>query len=95
MILTQSGPRLIPVGFGSRDLVPVAVVGVCDLSLGSTLLVYSVSTTGVALTVILASVSPFLTQAFSKLLGKEAPSNLDIIGGLVIICAVVIAVLVM
>ncbi len=95
MILTQPLPRLIPAGFGRKDLLPVAIVGICDLSLGSSLLVYSVSTTGVAVTVILASISPFLTQVFSRLLGKEAPSNTDILGGLVIICAVVITVVAM
>jgi drug/metabolite transporter (DMT)-like permease len=43
------------------------------------------------LTVILASVSPLLTQVFSKALGKETPTNRDVLGGLVILAAVVIA----
>ncbi len=85
-LLTRPHPKLFPDRFRKKDLLPVATVGICDLALGSTLLVYSVSTAGVAVTVILASVSPFLTQVFSKLLGKEAPTNLDILGGLIIMC---------
>jgi len=69
----------------------LALVSISDLALGSAIYVYSVSTTGLVLTVILTSVSPFLTQIFSKLLGKEAPSTRDILAGLLIVLALVIA----
>jgi len=68
----------------------LAIVSITDLALGSAIYVYSVSTTGLALTVILTSLSPFLTQIFSKLLGKETPSNRDILAGLLIVLALVI-----
>ena len=68
----------------------LALVSISDLALGSAIYVYSVSTTGLALTVILTSVSPFLTQVFSKLLGKETPSNRDILAGSLIVLALVI-----
>ena len=42
------------------------------------------------LTVILTSLSPFLTQVFSKLLGKETPTNMDILAGFLIVLALVI-----
>jgi DME family drug/metabolite transporter len=69
----------------------LALVSISDLALGSAIYIYSVSTTGLALTVILTSLSPFLTQVFSKLLGKETPSNRDILAGLLIVVALVIA----
>ena len=68
----------------------LALVSISDLALGSAIYVYSVSTTGLALTVILTSVSPFLTQVFSKLLGKETPTNRDILAGSLIVLALVI-----
>ena len=71
----------------------LAIVSISDLALGSAVYVYSVSTTGLALTVILASLSPFLTQLFSKLLGKGAPSNRDILAGFLIVLALVIVTL--
>jgi drug/metabolite transporter, DME family len=91
VLLTGRSPIRFPEGFKKRDLTAVIVVGVSDLALGSTLLVYSISTVGVALTVILASVSPLLTQVFSKALGKETPTNRDVLGGLIILAAVVMA----
>jgi len=69
----------------------LALVSISDLALGSAIYVYSVSTTGLALTVILTSVSPFLTQVFSKLLGKETPTNRDILAGSLIVLALLIA----
>lgn len=68
----------------------LALISISDLALGSAIYVYSVSTAGLALTVILTSVSPFLTQVFSKLLGKETPSNRDILAGFLIVLALVI-----
>ncbi|HLQ21033.1 MAG TPA: DMT family transporter [Nitrososphaerales archaeon] len=68
----------------------LALVSITDLALGSAIYVYSVSTTGLALTVILTSLSPFLTQVFSKLLGKETPTNRDILAGFLIVLALLI-----
>src|SRR5437016_6973281 len=68
----------------------LALLSISDLALGSTIYVYSVSTTGLALTVILTSLTPFLTQVFSKLLGKETPTNMDILAGFLIVLALVI-----
>ncbi|MDA4128549.1 MAG: DMT family transporter [Thaumarchaeota archaeon] len=76
-----------------REIVAIAIVSIGDLALGSTLYVYSISTAGIALTVILTSISPFLTQVFAKLLGKESPTNKDVFGGLLIVAALIIAVL--
>ena len=84
-----------PLSFFKKKVTPreggyLAIVSISDLALGSAIYVYSVSTTGLALTVILTSLSPFLTQVFSKLLGKETPSNRDILAGLLIVLALVI-----
>jgi len=84
-----------PLSFFKKKVTPreggyLAIVSISDLALGSAIYVYSVSTTGLALTVILTSLSPFLTQVFSKLLGKETPTNMDILGGLLIVLALVI-----
>ena len=68
----------------------LAIVSISDLALGSAIYVYSVSAAGLALTVILTSLSPFLTQIFSKLLGKEAPSNRDFLAGFLIVLALAI-----
>lgn len=91
-LLSQSRKRLLPSSFGGRDLLAVAAVAVCDLAIGSTLLVYSISTMGVAATVIVASVAPFLTQVFSNLLGKEAPTSRDFLGGLLTAFAVILTI---
>jgi DME family drug/metabolite transporter len=77
----------------TKDLAFLSVVGVTDLAVGSALYVYSISAIGLAITVILTSVSPFLTQIFSRVLGKETPSNLDYAGGALIVFALVLAVL--
>ncbi len=74
-----------------KDLLYLSLVGVTDLAVGSALFIYSISVIGIAITVILTSVSPFLTQIFSKVLGKETPSNLDFAGGALIVLAIVLA----
>ena len=84
-----------PLSFFKKKVTPreggyLAIVSISDLALGSAIYVYSVSTTGLALTVILTSLSPFLTQVFSKLLGKETPTNMDILAGFLIVLALVI-----
>jgi DME family drug/metabolite transporter len=96
---------LAVVGFGTRkvklrspnmdrkDYGILVLVALSDLALGSFLFVYSVSVVGIATTVILTSLSPLLTQVFSRAMGKEFPSKVDFLGGLLIVTALIIAVL--
>lgn len=91
LLLTKRG-RAWPSGLRIGEYGFMLTLIVSDLALGSTLFVYSVSTIGVALTVILTSVSPVLTQVFAKALGKESPSTTDFAGGALIVTALVLAV---
>lgn len=84
--------RSWPRGIGARGYLPILAIIVSDLVAGSLLFVYSVSTIGVAITVILTSLSPLLTQIFAKALGKESPSLKDFLGGILIVLALVLAV---
>ena len=84
--------RAWPPGLSLRSYGFILAFMLSDLVLGSVLFVYSISTAGVAFTVILTSLSPFLTQVFSKALGKESPSALDAVGGVLIVGALVLAV---
>lgn len=90
-LLTRKQRRW-PGGLSLRQYAWVAVVILGDLVVGSLIFVYSISTIGVAITVILTSVSPFLTQVGSRALGKESPTTQDYLGGLLIVAAVVLAV---
>ena len=58
--------RKWPKGLKGRELGVIAFFIVSDLVVGSLLYVYSISIIGVAITVILTSLSPLLTQVFSK-----------------------------
>jgi DME family drug/metabolite transporter len=80
-----------PSGVGVKEFGFLAFIAVTDLVLGSVLYVYSVSLVGIALTSILTSLSPLLTQLFSRVLGKEAPSRRDYAGGVLIVAALVLA----
>jgi drug/metabolite transporter, DME family len=84
--------RTWPSGIPLRDYGFMIFVAVSDLALGSSLFVYSISTLGVALTVILTSLSPLLTQVFARALGKESPSVKDFAGGVLIVAALILAV---
>jgi len=84
--------RRWPTGISSRDYAFIGAIIVSDLVAGSLFFVYSISTIGVALTVILTSLSPLLTQVASKALGKESPTPLDYLGGVLIVGAIVLAV---
>lgn len=84
--------RTWPSGLPARQYGFILVIIISDLVLGSVLFVYSVSTIGVALSVILTSVSPLLTQVFARALGKESPSTKDFVGGVLIVAALVLAV---
>lgn len=91
-VLVTRRARLWPVRITSREMGFLAFIALTDLAVGSFLYVYSVSLVGIALTVILTSLSPFLTQLFSKLLGKESPTTTDFAGGAVIVAALILAV---
>ncbi len=91
-VLATGRFRLWPADLARKDFGFLALVVVSDLVVGSLLYIYSVSLIGVAVTVILTSLSPLLTQVFSKALGKESPSVRDFLGGALIVSAVVIAV---
>jgi len=81
-----------PSGLTVRDYGLMCGFTISDLALGSSLFVYSVAAAGVALTVILTSLSPLLTQVLAKALGKESPSTRDFAGGLLIVAALVLVV---
>ena len=85
---SRKWPKLI----SPRHFAFAALIILSDLVVGSLLFVYSISTIGVAVTVILTSLSPLLTQIFSKALGKESPTRLDYFGGVLIVSALVLAV---
>jgi DME family drug/metabolite transporter len=84
--------RTWPKGLAASEYVIILTIVISDLVVGSLLFVYSISTIGVALTVILTSLSPLLTQVFAKALGKESPSPKDFLGGVLIVSALVLAV---
>lgn len=90
--LLAGSARSWPRGLGLREYSFMVVVTVSDLVAGSSLFVYSISTLGVALTVILTSISPVLTQVFARALGKESPSKRDLLGGALVVSALVLAV---
>lgn len=91
-VLLTRRTRLWPGGVTRREMGFLAFISLTDLAVGSFLYIYSVSLIGIALTVILTSLSPFLTQLFSRLLGKESPTLTDFAGGAVIVAALVLAV---
>lgn len=76
----------------ARDFGFIAIIALADMVVGSLLFIYSVSTVGVALTVIVTSVSPFATQLLSRVMGREPPSNMDMAGGALIVVALILAV---
>jgi len=90
-LLTRKN-RIMPHGLGGKGYGVVLLFVLSDLVAGSLLFVYSISVVVVALTVILTSLSPLLTQIFAKALGKESPSAIDYAGGLLVVSALVLAV---
>ncbi|MDV3244527.1 MAG: DMT family transporter [Nitrososphaerales archaeon] len=91
-VLATRRSRRWPAGVTAMEFGFLAFIAVTDLVLGSLLYVYSVSLIGIALTAILTSLSPLLTQVFSKALGKESPSRKDFAGGALIVAALILAV---
>jgi len=84
--------RRWPSGQTARGYAFMLMFIVGDLVVGSSLFVYSISSIGVALTVILTGLSPLLTQVFARALGKESPSSKDFLGGVLIVAGLVLAV---
>ena len=81
-----------PARVSAKELGFIALISVSDLVVGSFFFVYSIALIGVALTVILTSLSPLLTQVFSRALGKENPTRIEFLGGALIVAALVLAV---
>jgi DME family drug/metabolite transporter len=92
VFLVTGRHRRWPPAISVREYAFIAMIMVSDLVVGSVLFVYSISTIGVALTVLLTSLSPLLTQIFAKALGKESPSALDYAGGTLIVAALVLVI---
>jgi DME family drug/metabolite transporter len=90
-VLATRRLRRWPSGVTAKEFGFLAFIAVTDLVVGSVFYVYSVSLVGIALTAILTSLSPLLTQVLSKALGKEAPSRKDFGGGILIVAAMVLA----
>ncbi len=91
-VLVTRRHRSWPRGIGMSGYAFIAGIIVSDLVVGSLLFVYSVSTIGVAISVILTSLSPLLTQVLAKALGKESPAPKDFLGGVLIVSALILAV---
>ena len=91
-VLLTRKKRPWPAGLSLREYAMICGFTIGDLAVGSSLFVYSVSTVGVALTVILTSLAPLLTQVTARALGKESPSPRDFAGGVLIVAAMVLAV---
>jgi len=91
-VLVTRKTRTWPSGLSLKAYGSICAFTVSDLAIGSSLFVYSVGAVGVALTVILTSLSPLLTQVLAKALGKETPAPRDFAGGLLIVAALVLAV---
>jgi DME family drug/metabolite transporter len=78
--------------FGAKKHAWLASLSVADTAIGTSLFVYSLSLVGLSTTMLLTSPSPFLTQVFSKALGKEKPSTNDLIAGSLIVIALALAI---
>ncbi len=76
---------------GKKKHLSLAIISISDLGVGSALYIYSIGTIGLAITIILTSVSPLITQIASRILGKEAPSIKDIIAGSIIVFAIIVS----
>jgi DME family drug/metabolite transporter len=94
VVLVTGKFRSWPRGISGKDFGFLSLIAISDLALGSLLYVYSISLVGVAVTVILTSLSPLLTQVFSRALGKESPGPRDFVGGFLIVSAVILAVVI-
>jgi EamA-like transporter family. len=75
---------------GNKQLV-LASISISDLALGSSLFILSIALAGLAITIILTSSSPLITQIIAKIAGKETPTLRDIIGGSLIVFALILS----
>jgi DME family drug/metabolite transporter len=80
------------VRFGARRHAWLAALSVADTAVGTSFFVYSLTLVGLNVTILLTSLSPFLTQVFSKALGKEKPKANDLLAGALIVVALVLTV---
>ncbi len=71
---------------------PFAVASLLDLGAGSALFAFSVDAVGLALTTILVSISPLITQLYAKVAGVERLTLRQMAGAATIFAAVIIAV---
>jgi DME family drug/metabolite transporter len=78
------------VRFGAKRHAWLATLSIADTALGTSLFVYSLTLLGLNMTILLTSLAPFMTQVFSKALGKEKPRTLDLLGGALIVSALVL-----
>ena len=69
----------------------LASISIYDLALGSSLFILAIALAGLGITIILTSSSPLMTQLIAKFSGKESPTVKDIIGGSLIIFALIIS----
>jgi DME family drug/metabolite transporter len=77
--------------FGAKKHAWLAALSMADTAVGTSLFIYSLSLVGLNMTMLFTSPSPFLTQVFSKALGKEKPRANDLIAGSLIVIALVLA----
>nr|WP_287069593.1 DMT family transporter [Pyrobaculum sp.] len=69
-----------------------AIASLLDLGAGSALFAYSVERVGLALSTILVSIAPLITQLFAKISGLERLTYRQMLGAVVIFLAIVLAV---
>lgn len=91
MLINKNKKQINNETLSKRKHLTLAIISISDLGLGSALYIYSIGTIGLAITIILTSISPLITQIASKLLGKETPSIRDIIAGSIIVIAIIIS----
>jgi DME family drug/metabolite transporter len=78
---------------GARRQAWLASLSIADTAVGTSLFIYSITIVGLNATILLTSLSPFLTQVFSKALGKERPSPRDFLAGALIVAALALTVM--
>ena len=79
-------------GFGAKRHAWLAALSVADTAAGTSFFIYSLTLVGLNTTILLTSLSPFLTQVSSKALGKEKPGANDLLAGALIVATLVLTV---
>jgi len=67
--------------------------GILDIGIGALLYIFAISKIGLGNTVILASISPLLTQFFASITGRERVTLLEIFSAIIVSLAVTICVI--